>query len=229
MPTAEQAAALGELYDLDADTREWVIGVVEDHHTQRTDKRFAVQRGTNIFALQRRFRRLEQRTTRMRSFSMGAVLGMLQTADYAAAIFGTDPVDERVQERVRRRVDALANRERRYELVLGEGVGRWSLGSHKIMAAQLDDMAAVATLPNVDLRWLPWWNVPGELPGPGFNIYDDHTVVLSQVGGSATLTDSDDLDRHRALFTRLQNAALAGDAARDAIAALAREHRNLKI
>lgn len=227
VPSPEQIATLAALYGLDDETTEWMLGVVEDHHTQRNDKRFIVQRGSNILAVQRRFRRLEQRVTRMRSFSMGAVLGMVQTSGYAAAVFGTDESHERVQERLRRRIDAAQNRDRRYELVLAEGVGRWALGSPLVMADQLDDLVAVSQLPNVDLGWLPWSTVTGELPGPGFNIYDDHTVVLSQIAGSATLTDAGDVHSYEGLFTRLQRAALTGDSAREAIAFLAQDYRSL--
>ena len=210
----EQARELAALYRLDPDAAEWLEGVVEDYHSQREDRRFYVLRGSNIENTQRRFRRLEQQTTRMRSFSMGAVLGQVQTAEMIAAIFGTGVDSEMVHERRRRGVDQPSNAGRRYEMVMGEGVCRWLIGSLGLMADQLDHLVRVSHLPNVDLRWVPGHIVTGVLPSPGFHIYDDHTVGLSQVEGSATLTDSQDLRSFVERFEAVQAAALAGDDAR---------------
>lgn len=226
MPSVAQARALADLYELRDEDRVFVVETVEDHHEQREDRRFTVQRGNNILAIQRRFRRLDQRTRHVRSYSAGVVLGQLQVAGYAAAVMGgvaeDDPI---VLERLARRVDSPTNADRRYDVVLAEGAIRLTVGSYQVMADQLDSLIAVSRLPNVDLRILGMRVVLDEVPlVPGFYVYDAHTVVLSQIDGAATLTDPEDVARYSAEFARLQGLALAEDEARTALASIRGEY-----
>jgi hypothetical protein len=155
----------------------------------------------------------------MRSYSSGVVLGQLQSPRYAAAIFGQPADSEVVRERLARGVQSAANSGRRYEVVMTEGTAYPGLGSAEVMVEQFEHLIEVSRLPHVDLRWIGRGTVldsPSSVPG--FNIYDDTAVVLSQVDGAATLDDPDDILRYVAEFDRLWGAAAAGAEARDALA-----------
>lgn len=219
----DQVAELVALYGIRAEQAEWLAGVVEDHHSLRNDKRRTILVGRNVLHTQRRFRRLDQRTTRIRSFSMGMVLGQVQERATVEAIFGGP--GPAVDDRLRRGVEQPANSGRRYEMVMHENVARWPVGSLAVMADQLDHLVTVSHLPNVDLRWITGRTVTGVLPGPGFHIYDDDAVVLAQVDGNVYLDDEESLAQYTGRFTALRDVAIVDDDARAEIARLAEELR----
>jgi hypothetical protein len=219
VPTPKQAVELADLYRLPHEWRDQLVQLAEDHKEQREEHRFVVVRGRNVLHVQRRFRRLEESVQRMRSYSSGVVLGQLQSPRYAAAIFGQPADSEVVRERLARGVQSAANSGRRYEVVMTEGTAYPGLGSAEVMVEQFEHLIEVSRLPHVDLRWIGRGTVldsPSSVPG--FNIYDDTAVVLSQVDGAATLDDPDDILRYVAEFDRLWGAAAAGAEARDALA-----------
>lgn len=225
MPTTEQARKLAALYRMDPSNRTHVVQAAKDHEAGRTDSRLVVQRG-NVLSLQQRFRRIEQTATVLRGFSPSMVLGQLQTPAYAAAVFD-QPVDsEVVRDRLRRAVQAPRNRGRVYNLILAEGAVRWPLGSQKLMAEQLDHLIAVSQLPNVRLGYIGWQATADVGPGPGFNMYDDHTVVLSGIGGFALLNTSADLANYRVVFEHLEELAAYGDQAREQLQLVADDYRS---
>lgn len=224
VPTPAQAQALAEVYQLSDDWRDQLVLIAEEHLTNREVKRYVVLRGRNILHLQRRFRALEQDVIRLRSFSSGGILGQLQTPGYAGVVLHGK--DDLVRERLARGVDSPENRDRQYEIVMTEGVAFPAFGSAAVMAAQFEHLVTVSQLPNVDLRWLGRGTVLSKPPlVRAFNIYDDHTLVINQADGSATLEDPEDVARYTAEFERLQAAAIRGDEVRAALAEIANWYR----
>ena len=227
MPTSSQAEALVAIYELDDDTAAEIIGAVEAHYEKREDRRYVVQRGSNILWQQAQFRRAERGVTRIRSFSSGIVLGQFQIADYIATFMGADN-ERRIRERLRRRADLPHEPPIRYEAVLTEGALTLTLGSFDVMARQLDDLAELTRHPQVDLRIIDRTVVVDAPPlVPAFNIYDERMVILSQIDGASTQIGAEPVERYGDEFARLQGLALRGSSARDALTRIADGYRAL--
>ncbi|MCF3962453.1 DUF5753 domain-containing protein [Streptomyces fuscigenes] len=104
---------------------------------------------------------LEAAATRIRSFEVQSVPGLLQTADYARAILGTrrnnpDKVAEMVSARLERQ--NILKRQQPPELwvVLDENVLHRRAGGVDTMRRQLEHLKEVAESPNVVLQVLPY-------------------------------------------------------------------------
>lgn len=225
MPSTEQARKLAALYRMDPAARTHVVQAAKDHEAGRSDSRLVVQRG-NVLSLQQRFRRIEQAARVLRGFSPSMILGQLQTPAYAAAVFDEPQDSEIVRDRLRRAVQEPANRDRIYNLILAEGAVRWPLGSHEVMAEQLDHLIAVSRLPHVRLGYIGWRATTDVGPGPGFSMYDDHSVVLSGIGGFALLNAPADLADYRARFEHLERLATYGEQAREQLKLVADDFRS---
>jgi transcriptional regulator with XRE-family HTH domain len=224
MPTLSQARELAALYRLDTDARRQVIQAATDHKAGRSDSRLVIQRGT-ILSLQQRFRRIEEQAASVRAFSPAMVLGQLQTPAYAAAVFNQPEDSEVVQDRVRRAVHAPYNHGRTYTLILTEGSLRWAFRSPAVMAEQLDHLITTSELAHVRLGLIDSRTFVEVGPGPGFYLYDDHTVVLSEVGGYALLRNRADLTEYRSTFEHFERLATFGTPTRDRLREIADDYR----
>jgi transcriptional regulator with XRE-family HTH domain len=224
VPTVDQARALASLYKLVPAVRTRVVQAAKDHEADRVDSRIVIQRG-NILSLQQRFRRLEEQASVLRAFSPTMVPGHVQTAAYIAAVFDQPEDADVVRDRLRRAVEDPGNAGRLYTLILAEGAVRWPLGSPSLMADQLDHLVRVSELPHVRLGFIGWRETMDIGPGPGFYLYDDHTVVLSGVGGYALLNAPADVADYRATFHHLEQLTVFGDDARARLREIAGNYR----
>lgn len=107
---------------------------------------------------------LEEAAERVQQYSAELVPGLFQTPDYARTLIREDNpgvADEEIERRVHVRIarQALLTRATRplsMEVVLSEAVLRRPVGGRETMAAQLDHLVDVATLPHVSLRVVPY-------------------------------------------------------------------------
>ncbi|MFK3984087.1 helix-turn-helix domain-containing protein [Micromonospora sp. NPDC050397] len=103
---------------------------------------------------------LEAEAASLRTYEAEAVPGLLQTEEYARAIYlltaGDNGVDRKVAARLQRQ--ALLHRDPSVELsvVLNEAVLLRGVGGPTVMSRQLDHMITVSELPNVTLQVLPF-------------------------------------------------------------------------
>jgi hypothetical protein len=185
-----------------------------------------VMRG-NVLTSQRLFTLLEENTQRLRAFSGGVVSGSAQTPRYIAALMG-EPAEggPATRQRLPRRAADPANAHRQYELIITEAAAITAVGSDEVMAEQFEDLAQLSELPNVDLRIITRGTPVSPWRVPAMTIYDDSPVILGQIDGYARLEHPDDVARYVAEFERLQSAATAGDAAREALVEIARWYRS---
>jgi len=107
---------------------------------------------------------LEAAASHLREYEESLIPGLLQTKEYALAIFQLDrpTMIEEERERlvaVRLQRQSLLTRRLpkppRVEVILSEAVLRRTVGGPEVMANQLDHLLRVAELPNVSLRVLP--------------------------------------------------------------------------
>ncbi|MEV7925143.1 helix-turn-helix transcriptional regulator [Kitasatospora sp. NPDC088779] len=107
----------------------------------------------------------ESRAVELRLFTLGIVPGLLQTMDYARAIAAgalrrgsitEDQAEERVAYLARRQANLRRETPPLIHVVLDESCIRRPVGGKSIMAAQLDELAAFARMPNTVLQVAPY-------------------------------------------------------------------------
>ena len=107
---------------------------------------------------------LEEAAAELSAYQTELVPGLLQTEQYARAVITADnpgvdqeEIDRRVHVRIARQ--ALIRRQTappRLTVVLNEAILRRPVGGRAVMAAQLDSLAAAASLPHVTVRAVPF-------------------------------------------------------------------------
>ncbi|WP_328398088.1 helix-turn-helix domain-containing protein [Nocardia sp. NBC_00416] len=181
---------------------------------------------------------LETYATEFRFFQPLVVPGLLQTSDYARAVFCAyapeDPpseIEKRVELRSQRHRRLLRRRSRmQLECLLHESVLYAVVGSSRIMAAECRFLADLSTRDDVAIRVVPFSaGLPTGRVVPPFNILDfpdrEPPVVYAEGAiGSMTFEDVDDVRRYRTLYDDLRNAALGEQESRDRIRKIARRH-----
>lgn len=105
---------------------------------------------------------LESRSIELRSYSLAAIDGLLQTAAYARAVLRSGApagperqVDRWVELRIMRQAILERHEPPRLSVVLDEGVLRRPFGGPQVLAAQLRQLADRAARPRIELRVLP--------------------------------------------------------------------------
>lgn len=187
-----------------------------------------------------RFVGFEQGASELRTYEPQFVSGLLQTADYMAALTRGSPV-ELTEQQVRRRIEL---RMRRQEVltrhpdplhcwvVLDEAALRRAAGGPQVMHAQLDHLVDVAQRPNVNLQVLPFSRGAHPGIGSGFTMLrfpwkTDHGVVYLESGWSAGvyLEEPHEIEDHTLIFERLSVLSLGPDASIAMVRELAKEYR----
>jgi transcriptional regulator with XRE-family HTH domain len=173
---------------------------------------------------------LSQATSRFRGLTTAIMPGLLQTADYARHVFtglagfhrGPDDIEEAVRTRLRRQ-EVLYNPEKSFQILITETALRARLCPTSVLHAQLDRLAMLSGLTNVDLAVLP---LEARIPAAtmhGFWIYDDTLVLVETVGAELAIRDREDIAPYEMRFDAFWQAALHDHEAFDFIATLARE------
>jgi hypothetical protein len=118
---------------------------------------------------------LESEATKVRTFKIDLVDGLLQTADYAAAVIRANLpraadtlVQQRVEARMRRQDRLTGEAPIHVEAIVTEGALRNQVGGAKVMRGQLRRLVELAALSNVDLRVIP---ATGAYPAMGTPFY----------------------------------------------------------
>lgn len=130
--------------------------------------------------VQRSFAEDEQAATVVRNLETGIVPGLLQTPDYARAVFrafaqlqgSPDDADDAVRERLRRQT-ILYDSTKRIELLVTEAALRTPIAKPTVMAAQIDRLLAVLGVANVRFGIIPLGVQVDVPPMHGFWILDD--------------------------------------------------------
>lgn len=157
----------------------------------------------------------------IRAVDVMAVPGLLQTPDYARAIFRSqadllgvpdDDVDDAVAARVARQ-QVLYDRGKRIEILIAEAALCHPVCTTEELAGQLDRLVAVTALANLRIGVLPARRTVPHLLPHGFWILDDE-VHFETVAGEQRVTDPDEVALYGKLADRLWAAAVEGERAR---------------
>ncbi|MDQ0405616.1 MULTISPECIES: helix-turn-helix transcriptional regulator [unclassified Streptomyces] len=178
---------------------------------------------------------LEHHATFLHEVVITHVPGLLQTPDYARAVFGymvpelpDSELTPRVEHRMRRRAVIDRNPPVPYETIVHEAALRIRVGDRAVSRAQLRRVLDESEKEHITVRVVPFdtdhfagasaamMHVGGPLP-----ILD--TVLRDSPSGTAFLDAHSQLERFRTLFRKVGEAALDPIRTRDFIHKLARE------
>lgn len=178
---------------------------------------------------------LEHHATRLRIISIVHIPGLLQTPDYARAIFSfmvpelpPQELEPRIEHRIRRRRVVTGEQATPYTAVIHESALRIKVGNSATMRAQLQEILAVSEQPNMTVRVIPF-----TMEGfAGANCSMLHacgavpqldTFQRDTAHGSEFVHATAELARLRRLLGKVAAMALEPDASRDLIHKLTRE------
>lgn len=167
---------------------------------------------------------LEAGASLVREFSLTAVPGLLQTADYARALFDSAmvPMSDATRER---QIAVRAIRQRRLRIednplklvaIVDESVLRRPVGGVAVLQAQLEHLVIMSEVDTVTLRVLP--TALGAYSGMDTGTFliltfpdmaEPDLVYVEYVSGSMHIERAGEVDQSRLTFNRLRSAALS--------------------
>lgn len=227
LPTELDVVALCEVYQAPAETRRELVEMTRELRESSTAARTVLQRGG--WWMQQRIGKLEAAASRIRNFSAGIVIGLVQTERYIDALLGESLAGEDRTRMVESRLERqrILDSDRDFHLIMAEGALRWNMGGSDVMATQLDRVLEESRRPNVRLGIVEW-TTPTTVPaGHGFTIYDSRAVLLGTATATAVVTDRHEVDDYEAHWNELVAVASFGDTARVAIQRIAEDYRAL--
>ncbi len=179
---------------------------------------------------------LERKASRILAYSASVVLGLLQTEDYARAIFQAyfsreeaEVIEAKVAARLRRR--ELFNRDAPPLLwiILDEACLRTVVGGAEVMAGQLEYLLEAAASPHLSLQVMPFSaGAPAASTKPFIvlRFTDSPTVLYTETRVGARMHDSEQtVDAALDDYDLLRAHALAPDQSLALIKKLLKEHR----
>ncbi|MFG2759490.1 helix-turn-helix domain-containing protein [Streptomyces wuyuanensis] len=166
-----------------------------------------------------------ERSTLLRAWEGAMVVGLLQTGDYARAVFtryaelhqSPRDVDDAVRARLRRQ-EILYQPGRTFEIVMWEAALHARVCPPAVLAAQLDRLAGVIGLDTVRLGIVPLGAPVAIPPGPGFWLYDERLAIVEDWHAELWLDTSEDIALYGRVWSLLSEAAVYGPAAHRLIA-----------
>lgn len=170
------------------------------------------------------------------SYDASTMPGLLQTEDYARAMFqggavryAEEEIARRVEVRLQRQALLTRDQPPKVWVVLDEAVIRRVVGGTRVFAAQLERVAEVGALPHVDIQVMPF--AVGAHPGtPGSFVVlkfpeptDPPVVYIETMAGDLYPESQDDISGVILAFDRLRAMALGPDDSATLIQKVAKE------
>lgn len=163
----------------------------------------------------------EAEASTIRSFESSVMPGLLQTPEYAHAVFqggrytGAEEIERRTQARMARREILTRFNPTKLRVVLDEAALRRFIGGPKVMVEQIRHLLYMAKLPNVDLQVLPFSvGAHNALVAP-FSILefpeplDLPIVFIETATGGLFLEEADEVEQHIVTFSDAQGSAMS--------------------
>lgn len=226
VPSPKDVITLARVYGAPEDTRDRLVQLAED--MKAGSRRVVLNRGGTEF--QARLARIEEASEHVRSFTATVVPGLLQTEDYARAIYRTGDLSEQeIEAAVRGRMERqalLGTEGHRFTLLTTAGALSWCAGSPAVMAAQVDRLATPQPT-GVRLGVIPWGRPVTCFPMHNWDMYDQRGVTIGLVSSTALLTNRLDVEMYDQWFAKLERLAVFGDEARAELRRIADEYRRL--
>ncbi|MER6910723.1 DUF5753 domain-containing protein [Streptomyces sp. NPDC000594] len=165
---------------------------------------------------QRTIRAIEAGTRNLRLFQGQLVPGLLQTPEYASAVFRLAPAlpEETLVKTVAARLERQAALHRpghSFHFLICEHVLRWEIGTPAVMARQLDRLLSLSRLSDIRLGVVPQAGRKPDFPMTCFSLHDDRLVIVETFHAEVTTRDPRDLRLYAETFERFAAIALYGD------------------
>ncbi|MGW5477738.1 helix-turn-helix domain-containing protein [Streptomyces sp. NPDC004008] len=166
-----------------------------------------------------------ERSSVLRAWEGAMVVGLLQTPDYARAIFtryaelqqSPRDIEDAVRARVRRQ-ELLYQPGRVFHILMWEAALHAGVAPPDILAAQLDRLASIIGLDTVRLGIIPFGAQIKVPPANAFWAYDDRLVIVEDWHAELWLDDADSVALYRRVWETLNQSAVYGTQARRIIA-----------
>lgn len=179
--------------------------------------------GEGLAAVQLAAHELEASSGTVRNFQPGIIPGLLQTADYALRVMEMANIsdDANLPAAVAARLDrqqALYDKGRRFEFLMTEAALRWRPGPPELLAAQLDHVAAMATLETVELSIVPAGEQMYAITRCGFILYENRVdgqpvVAVETPHAALYASDPADVELYRDQLALFRQSAIHGSEA----------------
>jgi transcriptional regulator with XRE-family HTH domain len=169
-------------------------------------------------------RPLYEQTLLFRVYETTFIPGLLNTAEYAAAIVGfwaglmSLPAD--IETAMAARMDrqsVLYAGKRRFAFVIEEQVLRTRVGGADVMTGQLGRLLALMSLPTINLGIIPAAGDRHALAQGSFWIFDETRVQVETVSAGLDITQPVEISLYAEVFDLLQRSAIYGHGARELI------------
>ncbi|MEU1496037.1 helix-turn-helix transcriptional regulator [Streptomyces sp. NPDC005732] len=168
----------------------------------------------------------------IRAWEEAVVPGMLQTADYARAVFlryadlyGTKrDTEEAVRARIRRQ-EWLHQAGHQFHALVWEAALHALICSPSVLTSQLDRLAGMIGMDTVQLGIIPLSASLRIPPANGFWVLDERLVIAEDWHAEVWLEDSDNVSTYLRIWRTLRESAVFGA---DAQAAITRAQRSVR-
>ncbi|AZQ73240.1 XRE family transcriptional regulator [Streptomyces luteoverticillatus] len=164
---------------------------------------------------QKAIKAIEARTAVLRLFQGQLIPGLLQTPEYAYAVFSLPPglSDECKAKTVAARLErqtVLYEPRRTFEFLICEHVLRWRICAPVVMALQLDRLLSLSRLPNVRLGVIPLSGLMPDFPMTCFSLHDDRLVIVETFHSEVSTREPRDIQQYSETFERFASVAVYG-------------------
>lgn len=157
------------------------------------------------------------RTTTLLIWENCLIAGMVQTADYARAVFTRNAdlhksvrdTEAAVRARLRRQ-EGLYDSRKRYRIIMWEGALHALICPPSVLAAQLDRLMSVIGLDTVELGIVPFTAPLKIQPGNGFWIHDERLVIIEDWHAELWINDAPSIATYLRAWNTLRESAVFG-------------------
>ncbi|MFJ6621374.1 helix-turn-helix domain-containing protein [Kitasatospora sp. NPDC091335] len=169
---------------------------------------------------------LEADAARIRGYEVELVPGLLQTADYARAMFRVSPTGmskEEIERRVKLRIQRQEVFRRAIapdvKVILNESALRRPVGGPDVMHSQVGHLLALSENPCITIQVLPFSHGPHPSMSSAFHILSfadvpGDIVYVEALTSSLYLEKAEDIAHHELVFDQLTAAAMSPDDSR---------------
>ncbi|MDQ3151132.1 MAG: helix-turn-helix transcriptional regulator [Actinomycetota bacterium] len=163
----------------------------------------------------------DAKTKLYRSFEPAVVPGLVQTAEFARALFSRavivhrvpNDVNEAVAKRMQRQ-EMLYRTDKMFHFVVTEATLRYRLCSVEIMLGQLDRLVSLTSLRNLRLGVIGYETQYVVDPRHGFMLYNSDLVRVETYSAELNLRQPHEIELYTSTFEKLAAVASYGGAAR---------------
>ncbi|MDH6630442.1 transcriptional regulator with XRE-family HTH domain [Streptomyces sp. LBL] len=162
-----------------------------------------------------------EQTTLLRAVEVVRIPGLLQTPEYARAVFAANAafrdvpstdIEDAVRARMRRQ-QALYEPQRQFRMLLWEGALYALNAPREIMASQLDRLRSMVGMDTVELGIIPFAAELRRSPSHGFWIYDRRLVIVETLSTEMWLDDEESIALYERAWDWLAESAVYGEVA----------------